>query len=234
MRIRWICEGPSSSRRMRTSGSPVGPWKRQTISTPGSTRPVAHRPAELAGQPAHQHPRLHDGMRAVLDANLVALSKTPRSSAPSRACVNMRRQYFRRAPVDVRGDAPAPGPLRAFGLLQPARRPGHAARRVRPAHAVVDNLLGVLGQFVEQSGRRTAAAPAPPTTGSSANRRSAARAPRTANDRTAPRPASSVTCSEKPKPCEPMCNGRTSTVAVNSVLADSASAISRRTRAGWT
>ena len=89
-----------------------------------------HFPTQLRRQPAHQHPRLHDRMRAMFNADLAALSTSPLSSAPSSACVNIARQYLRRR--QLTSEATPTAGTAALDLFQPGGGTGHTAGSGQP------------------------------------------------------------------------------------------------------
>src|SRR5262249_3839825 len=129
----------------------------------------------------------------------------------------------------------APAPAGPLHLLQPRRRRRHAARRLAPAEAVEDDLLGVLGQLVQQrpGQRRVARGAAPPADEQVV--RPAAAAPQTASvAAAAPRAACSVTISAQAGRLLPSPRGRTVTRALTSRSGGPGSPTTRIVRAGWT
>src|SRR5579871_898237 len=66
-----------------------------------------HLPTQLPGQPAHQHPRLHNRVYAMLDPDLTGAV----DQAAVLDAIERLRQHaspvFETSPVDVRGNSPA-------------------------------------------------------------------------------------------------------------------------------
>ena len=198
MRTRRTSDGPSvQPMHANAPAGPCGVGNSQAISTPGCTLPVLHPPARAAATASSPAPSACTTACGPCSmTRRVTDSGRARRRAPGRAPGSAAAASISAAASSGRTPrASGPRSAAALDLLQPGRRRRHAARRLRPAQAVVDDLLGVLGQVVEQRPGQRRRLRAPPTTGSSAGRRSAARAPRTASARPRRPAACSVTCS---------------------------------------